>query len=113
MYIPPAPGDDGGAVGAALYISTQLNGKNWVSPGYYCHGMDVQLGPAYTQEEIDFFCCFNGIDARRAASDRELVEETSELIEPATSSAGFRAGWNGGREPWATEASWPTRDIPT
>jgi carbamoyltransferase len=99
MYIPPAPGDDGGAVGAALYISTQLNGENWVSPGYYCHGMDVQLGPAYTQEVIDFFCCFHGIDARRTTSDQELVEETSEII-----AAGNVVGWFQGGMEWGPRA---------
>ena len=47
MYVPPAPGDDGGAMGAALYISAKhRNNGALMQRELYPAGVDVALGPA-------------------------------------------------------------------
>jgi carbamoyltransferase len=100
MYIPPAPGDDGGAVGAALYVTAQLNGKNRLDQnGYYHDGLEVQLGPSYAQEEIEFFCRFNGTQTKTYESDQELVEATAKII-----AAGNVVGWFQGGMEWGPRA---------
>jgi carbamoyltransferase len=96
MYIPPAPGDDGGAVGAALYLSAQMNGAGAAHATLYRDGLDVALGPSYTQEEIDFFCRFMGIQVRHASSDQELVDLTAELLADANVIGWFQGGMEWG-----------------
>ncbi|WP_447973269.1 carbamoyltransferase family protein [Nitrospira sp. Kam-Ns4a] len=80
LWIQPAAGDAGGAVGAAM-------------AAYYCHGgaerrVDAEepdgmagsyLGPAYTQAEIDRWLADRGLPYERL-SDEELVETVADLL---------------------------------
>lgn len=97
MYIPPAPGDDGGAVGAALYVSAQLNGKDWLGPnGHYRNGMDIALGPSYTQEEIECYCRFRGVEATTCGSDEEMLRKTAQIIASSNVVGWFQGGMEWG-----------------
>jgi carbamoyltransferase len=86
VWIQPAAGDDGGALGAALFVSQQLfNGTR-------CEEMtDAYLGPEYSPEEIDDALEAEGLDAERL-DDQALVERTADLI-----AEGKVVGWFRGR----------------
>lgn len=49
IYIQPASGDAGGAVGAALYVYHKLSGNNKKKQGFF------DLGPVYSDDEIKSF----------------------------------------------------------
>lgn len=74
LFIQPAAGDAGGAVGAAFYISrTLLNGAD-----KYVWGNDF-LGPGYTDEEIAAILGELGLTAERLERG-ELLRRTASLI---------------------------------
>ncbi len=86
LFVQPAAGDAGGAVGVAHYIYNtvhrQPRGKAWT------HAF---LGPAYSDAEIAQYLDSTG--ARyRTLSDRELVEDTARRL-----SEGNVVGWFQGR----------------
>ncbi len=86
LFVQPAAGDAGGAVGVAHYIYNtvrrQPRGKAW------SHAF---LGPAYSDAEIARYLDSTG--ARyRTLSDRELVEDTARRL-----SEGNVVGWFQGR----------------
>ena len=86
VWIQPAAGDDGGALGAALLVSQQLYNDN------LCSEMkDVYLGPEYSEDEIVSF-----LEMREIAYDRfddeQLVAHVADLI-----AAGKVVGWFRGR----------------
>ena len=80
MWIQPAAGDAGGALGAALFVHHQLldgprqpDGKN-----------DTQqaslLGPYFAPDEMKAFIDSNGIDADRFDDEGELTERVATLM---------------------------------
>jgi carbamoyltransferase len=80
MWIQPAAGDAGGALGAALFVHHQLldgprqpDGKN-----------DTQqaslLGPYFAPDEMKAFIESNGIDADRFDDEGELTERVATLM---------------------------------
>lgn len=79
IWIQPAAGDAGGALGAALFTWHQLLEKPR-SP----HGRDAQfgsfLGPNFDYE-VESFLTRNGIQHQRFSDESELVEHVSELLE--------------------------------
>lgn len=79
IWIQPAAGDAGGALGTALFIWHQLL-ENPRQP----HGMDFQrgsfLGPAFSDQEIRTFLDSVGASYATCSSDEELCDEVSSLI---------------------------------
>ena len=79
IWIQPAAGDAGGALGTALFIWHQLLGKpRQVRPGDSQHGS--LLGPAYGEAEIRAF--LDGCDAvyRVIADEDELCGHVADLV---------------------------------
>ena len=91
IWIPPAAGDAGGALGAALFVSHQLLGTpRRAQAGDALKG--ALLGPSFTDEEIRAV-----LDAR-SMSYRHFTEETELLAETAGAIAGGSVvGWFHGR----------------
>jgi carbamoyltransferase len=86
VWIQPASGDDGGAIGSALLASIHVYGDRRCS-----YLRSVALGPGFSPPEIEGF-----FDARRIDSENlqasELVERTADLI-----ASGKVVGWFQGR----------------
>jgi carbamoyltransferase len=80
IWIQPAAGDAGGALGAALFTWYAYLDNPRITPG---NGVDAQkgsyLGPSYTDEEIGQFIQMNEIVAKRAPAD-ELPTIVADLI---------------------------------
>jgi carbamoyltransferase len=94
MYIQPAAGDAGGAIGAALYVYNTLLGKerNYVMDSAY-------LGPAFTDSEVKEFLDSTGIKYTEFSNDSELVKKTAQLIH-----SNRVVGWFQGRMEWGPRA---------
>jgi carbamoyltransferase len=80
IWIQPAAGDAGGALGAALFTWYAYLDKQRITPG---NGVDAQkgsyLGPSYTDEEIGQFIQKNEIVANKVPAD-ELATIVADLI---------------------------------
>lgn len=80
LWIQPAAGDAGGALGAALFTWHAYLGKDRTVSG---DGKDSQrgsyLGPVYTDEEIEHYLQMNEIVYRKVPPG-ELAEQTADLI---------------------------------
>jgi len=91
VWIQPAAGDAGGALGAALFVWHQLLEKPR-DPG----GRDAQqgsfLGPSYGPDQIARFLDGRGIDAHHCESEPDLVERVAALL-----ADGKVVGWFQGR----------------
>lgn len=80
IWIQPAAGDAGGALGAALFVWHQLLGKPRQVDNVHDRQKASLLGPAYGNAQIQSF--LDGICAkyRHCESEDELVETVSDLI---------------------------------
>ncbi|MBV8488684.1 MAG: carbamoyltransferase [Planctomycetaceae bacterium] len=91
IWIQPAAGDAGGALGAALFVWHQLLEK--ARP---VTGRDFQrgsfLGPSYSAEEISRFLVEQGGQGHRFENEVELLEHVAELL-----AQGKVVGWFQGR----------------
>jgi carbamoyltransferase len=91
LWIQPAAGDAGGALGAALFVWHQLLEKP--RP---LRARDIQqgsfLGPRYSTVEISHFLGGQGAPSRRFASEAELVEHVAVNL-----AEGKVVGWFQGR----------------
>jgi carbamoyltransferase len=91
IWIQPAAGDAGGALGAALYVWHQL-----LEQPRSVTKRDRQsgsfLGPAYTPHEIASFVTQSGIESVRPASEDALLDYVSGLL-----ADGKVVGWFQGR----------------
>jgi len=95
IFIEPAAGDDGGALGVAFYIWTnvlknkrsfELKHSSW--------------GPQFSDKEIEDFLEKKKIPYEKFSSEDELVSKTAKLIaEPGTA-----LGWFQGRMEWGPRA---------
>jgi carbamoyltransferase len=87
LWVQPAAGDAGGALGAALFVWHQLLGRERAArPGDSQHGS--LLGPRFSLEEIARFLAERSIPHQRCADEPELLDRTSDLL-----SAGKVVGW--------------------
>lgn len=79
VYIQPAAGDAGGAIGAALaaYHIFEEKERTTIRPDAMSGSL---LGSAYSDEEIEAALNKKGIKFSRVASDEELTEKVSDLI---------------------------------
>jgi carbamoyltransferase len=116
VFIQPASGDNGTALGAAFYACHQLAGQPRafvMQHGYW--------GPSFDEAAI-----VTALDAQQALiaaqgaaplplPTRPLDDWTARprRLRPGALSDGFRGGWNGARAHWATAASWPIPAAPT
>ena len=91
LWIQPAAGDAGGAVGAALFVAHQLRDQPRAA-----HGHDQQrgslLGPAYASDDIGAFLSSNRVRANRFTREDLLVDYVSDLL-----ASGKVVGWFQGR----------------
>ncbi len=90
LYIQPAAGDAGGALGAALAASFELQPRQRVAPGR--DGMcGAYLGPAYTQPEIESRLTAAGA-VFRTHDEAGLIEEVARALSEEKA-----VGWHQGR----------------
>ena len=90
LWIQPAAGDAGGALGVALLLWHRIEG-NSRTVGRGDRMSASLLGPAYGEDEIEKLLREKGANARRLGEQR-LVEETAELL-----ARGNVVGWFQGR----------------
>ncbi len=93
LWIQPAAGDAGGALGAALFVWHQLLGKpRTPQPGDAQRGS--LLGPSYPSERMQTALAGMGSNhvVIRAASEEEMLERTAKLL-----AEGKVVGWFQGR----------------
>ncbi len=86
IFIQPAAGDDGAALGAALWASHALHNQ---SRSYAAH--DTLLGPAFTEAEIETTLRASGVSYARY-DEAALCAKVAQLI-----AADMVVGWHQGR----------------
>jgi carbamoyltransferase len=91
MWIQPAAGDAGGALGAALFAWHQVLGNEREAPHVRDRQHGSYLGPSFTAAEIESLLTQRGIPFRRHAPD-EVPRLAAELI-----AAQKVVGWFSGR----------------
>jgi carbamoyltransferase len=94
IYIQPAAGDSGAAVGAALWAYNSLLGK----PRTFCM-THAYWGKSYSDAEISSFLTENNIEHRHIENDDELLDQTVERLTHAKV-----VGWYQGRFEWGPRA---------
>ena len=80
IWIQPAAGDAGGALGVALFIWHQLLG-NERTPDALSHQRGSFLGPAYSEDEIRKFLNRSGAKFRRFDREDDLCACVAELLD--------------------------------
>jgi carbamoyltransferase len=80
IWIQPAAGDAGGALGAALFAHHQLLDGERTVDGRRDRQHASLLGPAFDDEEIGRFIAAGGIRAARYADFEGLVDRVTDLI---------------------------------
>jgi carbamoyltransferase len=79
VFIQPAAGDAGGALGAALFVWHQLLDRpRHVNPGDSQKGS--LLGPSFSSEEIQSFLDKHGVAYQHFAEESELLEHVAEVL---------------------------------
>jgi carbamoyltransferase len=80
IWIQPAAGDAGGALGGALFVAHQL-----LEQPRAPRGQDAQkgslLGPQFSTREIQDWLDREGVTYRRAASEKDLLDQVVDLLE--------------------------------
>ncbi len=94
LYIHPAPGDDGGAVGAAYWAYNHLLGLPR-GPGLE----HAYLGSSYTDAEVQAFLDRNDIAYERIEDDEAFFEYVAQAL-----ADGQVCGWFRGRFEWGPRA---------
>ncbi len=98
VWVQPAAGDAGGALGAALIASHQWGGvPRTVHPADAMRGS--YLGPAWTPDEIRAVLEADGLPFEETASDDALVARTAGLL-----AGGQTVGWFQGRAEFGPRA---------
>jgi carbamoyltransferase len=80
LWIQPAAGDAGGALGAALFVHHQLLGAPRRADGRRDRQKASLLGPAFDDDAIGRFLAERGVQAQRFASLETLAEHVAELL---------------------------------
>jgi carbamoyltransferase len=80
IWIQPAAGDAGGALGAALFLHHQLLGGERIVDNAHDLQHASKLGPAFSELEIERFIHEQGIKATHYESWDRLTEKVSELM---------------------------------
>ncbi len=93
VYVPPDPGDGGGAMGAAMHVYTSLSGHaawNTLMPS---------LGPSYTDEQMEDVLRQYPVTYRRVQNDETLVSLAASYLARQKV-----IGWFQGRMEWGPRA---------
>jgi len=93
LYIPPDPGDGGGAMGAAMHAYVQ-KAKKSMSADFF-----PNLGPSYPSEQVTSVLDGYGLSYEEMESDVELVDAVSGFM-----ADGKVIGWFQGRVEWGPRA---------
>lgn len=94
VYIPPAPGDDGGAIGAALWAYHHLLGKPRVGPLGHAY-----LGSEYSESQIGDFLKEHDLKHTFIEDDEKFFDRVvDDLV------GGKVGGWMRGRFEWGPRA---------
>lgn len=93
LYIPPDPGDGGGAIGGALYLWNK-NQKNKTDVSF-----SPFLGPAFSKEQIYDLILTNNLKFKYFSDERTLLGKTASLL-----SQKKIIGWFQGRMEWGPRA---------
>jgi len=81
LWIQPAAGDAGGALGAALFVHHQLlDGTRRVDNRHDLQQATL-LGPSFSDAEIEAFIAREGIVATRPADEDALVDRVAEILD--------------------------------
>jgi carbamoyltransferase len=91
LWIQPAAGDAGGALGAALFVWYQLL-DNPRRPDGHDAQQGSFLGPSFTTGEIERSLALHGISGRRFAHESDLLDQVASLL-----ADGKIIGWFQGR----------------
>jgi len=91
LWIQPAAGDAGGALGAALFCWHQLLDKPRTTDGCDKQAASL-LGPSYNDEQIRRFLTERGAKFHACRDEKELIAKVAELIDQ-----GKVIGWFQGR----------------
>ena len=106
MYLPAAAGDAGGAVGAAVYVQSQLAGSIGPLSPEFCPLKTAYLGPSSGPEEIHALLDWKRREVADAkcsvtlmANEEDLLRKTAQAI-----ADGKVIGWFQGRMEWGPRA---------
>ena len=91
VWVQPAAGDAGGALGAALFVWHQLLDRPRQSNGHSAQGPSL-LGPSYSSDDIESFLQGVGADYTRHSSEAVLLDEVAQALVD-----GKAVGWFHGR----------------
>jgi carbamoyltransferase len=91
LWIQPAAGDAGGALGAALFVWYQLLNKPRQPAGREAQQGSF-LGPGFTSDRVAQFLSEQGASGQRFADETELLDHVAELL-----ADGKVVGWFQGR----------------
>ena len=109
LWIQPAAGDAGGALGAALFVWHQLLDRPRAARRAATPSRAASSGPRFIDRADRAVPGAAGRVGRSGSPTRPSCSTTSPRCWPtARSSAGSRAGWSSARGPWARGASWAT-----
>jgi carbamoyltransferase len=92
IWIQPAAGDAGGALGGALFVWHQLLGKPRPVDGKGDAQKGSLLGPRFSGETIESFLTDSKASFRRPATEADLLDQVADLL-----SGGQIVGWFQGR----------------
>ncbi|MGA2496627.1 MAG: carbamoyltransferase [Tepidisphaeraceae bacterium] len=92
LWIQPAAGDAGGALGAALFAWHQLLARERSADGIHDSQRGSLLGPKFSNEEIVAFLDSVGAKYQRFTDEGELLDRVADLV-----AAGGVVGWVQGR----------------
>jgi carbamoyltransferase len=81
IWIQPAAGDAGGALGAALFVHHQVLGRGRAADGVKDFQHATLLGPSFGDEEIGRFLTERGIRAARFDDFEALVDRVTDLMQ--------------------------------
>ena len=107
LWIQPAAGDAGGALGAALFVWYQLL-NNPRRPA----GRDAQhgsfLGPGFTNDQISRFLFEHGVSGQHFGEESELLDHVASLLADGKIVGWFQGRMEFGPRALARAASWVT-----
>jgi carbamoyltransferase len=107
MYLPAAAGDAGGAIGAAMFVQSQLtNNQSPITNNASRPCLDAYLGPESTQEEILALIDWKRKEIADAGCAVALITDEEELLRRTAQSIvdGKIVGWFQGRMEWGPRA---------
>jgi carbamoyltransferase len=92
IYIQPAAGDAGGALGAALAASYMYYDEKRPAPGFYDAMAGSYLGPSYSDKEVEQMCKQVKAEYKKYDSEQEMNDFVASKL-----ASGAVVGWFQGR----------------